>query len=81
MESFTCWGELNEGCYIIHKTIEEAAVCAVETARSAVLKIDNNELNRFWITTAYGIPVAIFQTDNFNFSDNEKDYLIDFGLI
>ena len=81
MPKFTCWGELEQGCFRTHKTIEEAAFCAVNAARTVVLEIDGNELNRFWVATAWSLPIVIRQAAEFSFSDSEKDYLIDFGLL
>lgn len=76
---FTCWSELDGGCYLIHTFLAEAAICYI-VRKSQILEIQEKDIYKYWSTYIEFDDMLVIvdnESPNFEISNEEIEYLMD----
>jgi len=76
---FTCWSELDGGCYIIHPFLADASVCFVVN-KSQIFEVVEKNIFKHW--SAYTLDNNVLlvienEAEDFELTDEETKYLVD----
>lgn len=80
---YTCWSELEGGCYFIHPFLFEASTCDV-VGKAQILEVEENDIYKYW--SIYSsmedvLLVAENETSSFEISDEEIHYLVELEIL
>ncbi len=79
---FTCWSELEGGCYVIHEFLTEASVCFI-VGKSQIFEIHEKDIYKHWSAYTHYYNVLLImenETPEFELTDEETNYFVELEI-